>query len=410
MSRPRDVVVTGIGLVTPLGTGRGATLAAWREGRSAVAPIRAFDASGFPWTHGAEVADFEPRRHLPDRKAIKLMSRNARLAVHAAGDALAQAGAGAVGEGEGEGCGLFAACGYEVPEMDDVVGMMAGSRAEDPPDDAPAPGEGRVPLSLRRLFESGRHRMNPIDALKVLPNMAMAHVAITHGIRGVNLSVGPWGGSALAAVGEGAKALLRGSCEAALVGGTDAQVNPFDVSYLGTRGLLSPTGACRPFDGGRDGTVPGEGAAFLLLEGRARAEARGARALARLAGWGSGAAPGDGPADFGAPGGPEGYGGAAERALRRAGWDPGDVDLWVADGWGTPRGDASEVEAARALGLPASAERLFTKHRLGHCGGAAGALDAGLAVALSTGRGARILAWAGDPSGAAAAVCLEATP
>ncbi len=399
-----DIVVTGIGLVTPLGTGREASVAGWRSGVSAVGPIRAFDTSQFPWPAGAEVGDFDPRK-LPDRKAIKLMSRSARLAVAAAGDALADAGTGAVTDGAR--CGLFGAAGYEVPEMGDVVGMMAGSRVEDPGLDAPAPGSGRVPLSLHRLFTSGRDQMNPIDALKVLPNMALAHVAITYGIKGVNASLGPFGASSLSCVAEAARAILRGSCDCALAGGTDSQVNPFLLSYLGTRGLLSPTGSCRPFADDRDGTVPGEGSAFFFLESRSRAEARGARAWARFAGAASHC---DVRSDVMAWGDAEtslGYYLCGFRLLEETGWTAREVDTLAADGWGTVRGDAAEEGAIRELFSGVGPTRQATKGHLGHCGGGAGILDAGLVLTSSSKDLNRIFVWAMDPSGATTGLALE---
>lgn len=393
-------VVTGVGLITPLGLNRAETAAALEANRSAISPIQQFDSSAFPWPAAAEVRGFKPRKVLPDRKAVKLMSPPARLAVAAALDARAHAGA--VDDPGVRDGGLFIAAGYETVDLQTVLRMMAASR----PDGATPADDSWNTIDLTQLWAEGRHRMNPLSALKILPNMATAHVSIALGLQGPNSSLGPHGSSGLQAIAEAARAVADGEAPFALAGGTDAPVNVFMLSYFGVEKLLSPTGRCRPFAADADGTVPGEAAAMLWIEGRQHARERGATQLATVLGYGE--AHGDNP--YGPPRISHTYRTAGQRAIDSAGLTPQDIAVWVADGWGLPAVDTAEEQAASELfgDLP---PRRAHKALLGHSFAAAGALDAGLA-ALETSAGPRLV-WAAGMDGTVAALVLgppEGTP
>lgn len=382
-------VITAVGMVTPLGLDRDASLAGWRAGRGAVAPIERFDASAFPWSGAAEIRDFVPRKVLPDRKAIKLMSPPARLAVAAALDARRNAGDEAAEDAEAG--GLFVAAGYETIDLDSVLRMMAACRGE---------GDGH-PIDVARLWSDARYRMNPLNALKILPNMALAHVSIATGVRGANNSIGPHGAAGLQALADANRAVASGEAPFALAGGSDSPINVFMVSYFGAEGLLSRSGHCRPFEDDADGTVPGEAAAMLWIESPARAAARGATPLARLRGFGQAHRPGA----YGPPREPDAYLEAGRSALAEAGMVAGDIRRWVTDGWGVPEIDRSETAAAQRLFGDAVPTRRFGKGRYGHCFAAAGALEIALSVAEPAGGPEMI--WSAGVDGTVAAAILE---
>lgn len=386
-------MITGVGLITPLGVDRPATLDGLRDGGSAIGPIERFDAGTFPWSAAAEVRGFVPRERLPDRKAVKLMSPPARLAVaaaleareHARDDAPADAADG----------GLFVAAGYETIDLDSVLRMMAACRPE-----GAAAGDPDE-IDVVRLWEDARYRMNPLNALKILPNMALAHVSIALGLRGANSSIGPHGASGLQALADARRAVETGEAPFAVAGGTDSPVNVFMVSYFGVEGLLSTRGRCAPFSADADGTVPGEAAAMLWIEDAGRAAARGGVALARIRGYGEVHAVGP----YGPPTRPEAYLEAGRRALADGGVAAADVHRWVADGWGVPAVDRAEEEAASQLFGDRTPPRRAGKGLYGHTFAAAGALEVALSVCAPA-AGPELI-WGAGVDGTVAAMVLE---
>ena len=362
-------VVTGVGVICPLGLTRVESIAALRDGRSAVGPIQRFDASTFPWSAAAEVTGFVPRKVLPDRKAIKLMSPPARLAVAAALEAIEQSS----WNGDRREAGLYVAAGYETIDLDSVLRMMSACR----PEGATRGDDENGRIDVLRLWSEARYRMNPLNALKILPNMALAHVSIATGIQGPNSAIGPHGSSGLQALGDAALAVSTGEAPFALAGGTDSPINVFMSAYFGVEGLLSESGRCAPFADDADGTVLGEAAAFVAVEPADGAAARGAPPLAVLLATGQAHATGR----YGPPRDPDPYLRAGREALHDAGVDAADVARWVADGWGVPAVDAAEETAARELFGDAIPARRATKGVLGHCFAAAGALEVALSCA-----------------------------
>ena len=387
-------MVTGVGLITPLGLTRESTVTGMWDGRPAIRPIRRFDASTFPWPAAAEIRGFVPRKVLPDRKAIKLMSPPARLAVAAALQAVEHAGG--AGEDELRDGGLYVAAGYETVDLDSVLGMMSTCRPE-----GAEPGSADFErIDVLRLWKEARYRMNPLNALKILPNMALAHVSIATGLQGPNSAVGPHGSAGLQAVTDAAVAISTGEAPFALAGGTDSPINVFMTAYFGVQGLLSEAGRCVPFSPEADGTVLGEAAAFLWIEPLDRARQRGARPLATLLG--AGQARGTDP--YGPPNRPDPYLRAGRQALANAGIEPGEVARWTADGWGVPPVDRAELLAARELFGNRRPRRRTTKDLLGHSFAAAAAVD----VALSCCEPADgpELVWAAGTDGTVAALVL----
>jgi len=390
---PDGPVITGVGMITPLGLDREATLVRHDVGGTAIGPIERFDASDFPWSAAAEVRDFVPRKRLPDRKAVKLMSPPARLAVAAALDARTHAGD--VDPPDARDGGLFVAAGYETIDLDSVLRMMAACRPEE------ADADAADAIDVVRLWREARYRMNPLNALKILPNMALAHVSIALGLQGANSSIGPHGASGLQALSDARRAVGSGEAPFAVAGGTDSPINVFMVSYFGVEGLLSPSGRCRPFATDADGTVPGEAAAMLWIEDAHRAADRGATALARILGYGE--AHHDGA--YGPPVDSTVYREAGERALADAGLRAEDLRRWVADGWGVPPSDRAEEEAAHGLFHGRIPPRRAGKARYGHCFAAAGAVEVALSVCQPA-DGPELI-WGAGVDGSVAAVVLE---
>jgi len=370
--------ILGAGLATPLGLGRAATLAAWDGDAIAIAPHPASDA--LPSV--AQVPGFRPRKQLPDRKAVKLMSREAQLLVYAAVEACGTDVAERLGVPP-EQIGAFAAAGYEVTPLDEVVDMFDASR--DP--DAPAR------LSLPRLFAEGRHAYNPLSPLKTLPNMALFHAALSLGLRGPHLAIGSSPAAGLAALSGAVDAIGDGTCSHALVGGTDAQTELFRIHYLHEAGVDA---------------APGEGAAALLLA---------ADAPVRVAAVGLAQEPPAGPevrGDYGEGASAALRGALYRRLLDEAGLDR--VDLVHGDFWGMPTGahpgganvrDAAERSALATLPGVVDTRIVATRPRLGHLGAAHGLVDVVLAAgAIEAGRASSALVTAGGSAGDLGAVVL----
>jgi 3-oxoacyl-[acyl-carrier-protein] synthase II len=234
------------------------------------------------------------------------------------------------------------------------------------------------------FFTAAARHLNPLEPLKMLPNMAASHIAIQHGLRGENLTVCTACTSGTQAIGEALRVLRAGGADLLLAGGTDAMVNVMGLVGFGLLGVLSkrsddPSRASRPFDLNRDGFVMGEGAALLVLETLEHAERRGAAILAELCGYGATSdawritderEDGSGCAD------------AIRRALDDARMAPGDIHYINAHGTGTRMNDRTEARAIQEV-FEAHAGKLLvssTKSQIGHLVAAAGAVEAAACV------------------------------
>jgi 3-oxoacyl-[acyl-carrier-protein] synthase II len=368
------VVVTGLGVVTPIGVGLPAFTDSLRRGRSGVRRITAFDCSGFDTQIAASVpeAEFDPLAFVHPAKAVKLMNRASQFAVVAAGMARAHARLGpdaidpfrlGVSLGAG-GMGLLDGDLLESQARAVIGGLEAADR---PVFDVPA------------FAHSFRARTNPIAVLRALPTLAAAHMAIQHTARGPNGTVATACTAGTQAIGDALRLLRNGEADAMLAGGADAPINPMGVLGFGMLGTLSrrnedPARASRPFERSRDGFVLGEGAAIAVLERESFARARGAPVLAEIAGY---AASCDAYRITDERPDAAGAAAAVRGCLRDAGIDAAAVEYVNAHGTATPMNDRietavlKEVFREHAGRVPVSS----TKSTLGHLLAAAGAVE-----------------------------------
>jgi 3-oxoacyl-[acyl-carrier-protein] synthase II len=369
LSNPRDVVITGLGVVSPIGIGTKAFTASLRDGRSGVRPISLFDASGFPVRIGAEVADFDPKAYVRPRKSLKVMSREIQFGFAAADMAMTAAGL-QQGQAEPDRFGVvFGAemiyCGLD--ELEAVYRRCTTDQKFD----------------FGRWGEAMMSEMFPLWMLRNLPNMVACQIAIVHDARGPNNTINLSDVSSLLAIIEAVRVIQRDAADIMIAGGVGARVNPTSMSYRGDGDLShrneEPARASRPFDAGRDGLVHGEGAAALILESREHAQKRGAPILARVLSYASAHEP--------LAGNPvirlEPLTGSALRqvlseSLSRAGVNPNDVGHVNAHGLSTIADDRYEAQAIRAVlaDVPVTAPKSF----FGHSGAGCGAMELAASV------------------------------
>ncbi|MCB9536327.1 MAG: hypothetical protein H6704_08685 [Myxococcales bacterium] len=354
------VAITGVGLATPLGSRFDAFRDALLAGRSAVAPIRAFDATGFPVRNACEVPDFDPAARLPADLYAAVRGQDDRkteLALAAAVDALADHGAVDAGAGVVFGTGLSSVSLAELAQ-DLVPFVTADHRFDYAAFGArPTPKDAQAPA---------RHTVD-----RVLPLLA-AHAGLG-GPRHGHFSACAAG---TAAIGHALDLVRRGAAPMVLAGGGDSMVHPFGLLpfiLLGaTSPQVDPARAGRPFDQARDGFVMGEGAAFFVLEPLHAARAAGRRVYAVVRGWGCSTDAHNVTAPH-----PEGAG--AERAMRAAladaGLDPAAVDYINAHGTGTPLNDGIEAAAIRRVFGAKAPPVSSSKAQVGHAIAAAGAVE-----------------------------------
>lgn len=361
----REVVVTGIGLVTPVGVGRETAWEALVRGDSGGALITHFEADeSFPSRIACEVNGFDPSQVL-DPKEIRRYDRFVQFALVAADEAMTHAGL----EGAPDG----------VPE--EKFGVIIGSGIG---------GIATFEEQCKILLERGPGRVSPFFVPMFIPDIAPGLISIRYQARGANYTTVSACASSAHAIGEAFRSIERGDSDAVIAGGTEATITPLTMAGFGAMRAMSTRNdeaesASRPFDRTRDGFVMGEGAGCLILEAREVAEARGARILGRVAGYGLSAdayhitAP--------APGG-EGAQSAMRMALKDAEAQPQDVDYVNAHGTSTPHNDRSETAAIRSV-LGDHADDVVvgsTKSMTGHLLGAAGAVE-GIISLLACERG-----------------------
>jgi 3-oxoacyl-[acyl-carrier-protein] synthase II len=351
------VVVTGIGVISPFGVGVEPFWAGLSAGRSAVGRITRFDASDYPCQLAAEVPDFEPRAFM-DFKEARRMSRCSQFAVAAARMAVEAAGL-RIDAASSEEIGTLIACGTtSMPDVEEAAAT---------------------------LVQRGGMKISPFFIPSALPHMPSSQVAIQLGLRGYTTSVSTACAAGAQAIGEAAEVLRRGDAEVMLAGGAEAPITALSLGAFCVMRALStgfnaePARASRPFDARRDGFVPGEGAAVLVLERLSSARRRGAPVLAEVAGYGASS-----DAHHVTAPDPEGNGAARaiRRALHRARLDPQQVDYINAHATSTPAGDVAETKAIKqvfdeyAYSVPISSN----KSMIGHLTGAAGAIEAAATI------------------------------
>jgi 3-oxoacyl-[acyl-carrier-protein] synthase II len=345
----RRVVITGIGLVTPLGSGTERNWQALIAGRSGIGPITLFDCSDFPVRFAGQVNDFDPAEFI-EKKEIKKIDRFAQFGLAAA--QMAMDDSGFVIE----------------PELAHRVGVVIGVGMG---------GISTIEEYHQTFLKSGLKRVSPFLIPRLIANLAPAQIAIRFGCTGVNYTATSACASGGHAVGEAYRQVRFGYQDMIIAGGAEAAVTPMGVGGFAVMKALStrnedPQGASRPFDLGRDGFVMAEGAGIVILEELRHAQSRGARIIAEVIGFGA-----NSDAYHITTPAPEGRGAkeCMQLALADGGIDPAEVDYINAHGTSTQYNDANETEAIRrvfgerAYKLAVSSTKSMTGHLLGAAGG-----------------------------------------
>lgn len=360
-----EVVITGLGIVSPIGIGRDQFWGSLIAGRSGIDRISAFDPAGLPVSIAGEVRNFDPKDYVKPRKNLKVMSRDAQFAVASVDLACQDAR-------------------LDTTQLDpDRFGVVyAADRIRNDLSEVALPYraclvDGRFDHAL--WGTAGLEASYPLIMLKNLPNMLASHISIAKDARGPNNTVCNAEASSLLAIGEAASVIARGAADVMITGGAASRLHPIDLvrgvmAERLTRRGADPAHACRPFDLDRDGQVRGEGAAAFILESRQHAERRGAPILARLTGAGSA---------FGSPtaGHARVAGGiirAIEQALRQANLPPAALSHVNAHGLSTIEEDCREAQAlAKVLPeIPVFAPKSY----FGNLGAASGAVELAASV------------------------------
>lgn len=352
----RRVVITGIGMITPVGNDTLTTWEALCAGRSGTGYITSFDASDQLVRIAAEVHDFDPSAYL-DRKTIRRTDPVTHFAAAATQQALADAE-------------------FRVTErLADSVGVVFGTGVG---------GMHTLSEQFRVLYDQGPERISPMLVPRMMANAAAGHISLMTGARGPCIATISACATGANAIGEAAEIIRRGDAIAMLAGGAERGITPIGIAAFAATHAVSqrnddPSHASRPFDAERDGLVIGEGAAVLVLEDAEHAEARGAHIYAELAGYASTA-----DAYHIVEPAPEGAGlaRAIRRAIRKAGIDACEVHYINAHGTSTQYNDRTETEAIKHV-FGEHAYRLAvssTKSMIGHTFGAAGAIEAAVTV------------------------------
>jgi 3-oxoacyl-[acyl-carrier-protein] synthase II len=347
----RRVVVTGVGLITPLGTGVEKNWEALSVGRSGIGPLTRFDVADFPTRFAGEVTDFNATDWI-EKKEVRKMDLFIQYAMGAAEQAMQGSGL-PINEDNADSIGV-------------LIGVGIG-------------GLYTIEENHQIFLDSRLRRLTPFFIPKVISNLAPGHISIKYGARGANMTTTSACASGSHAVGEAYRMIRGGYLDAAITGGTEAPLTPLGVGGFAAMRALStrnenPQAASRPFDLNRDGFVIAEGAAVLILEERENAIARGAKILAEIVGYAT-----NSDAFHITSPSPEGQGAAKcmRRCLEDGDLNPAEVDYINAHGTSTPPGDLAETQAIkRVFGEHAARIAVSsTKSMTGHTLGAAGAIE-----------------------------------
>ncbi len=352
----RRVVVTGVGLLTPLGIGTEATWGGIRAGKTGIGRITQFDASAFSCRIAGEVKGFDPAAYI-EKKEIKKMARFIQFAIAAADCAIKSSGL------------------KVTPENAEQVGVYIGSGIG---------GFEVIEREHQTLLEHGPRRISPFFIPATIINLASGHVSIRTGAKGPNSATATACTTSAHSIGDSFRMIQHGDADAMICGGAEACITPMGIGGFAAMRALStrndePERASRPWDKDRDGFVVGEGAGILLLEEREGAQRRGARILAEMVGYGMSA---DAFHVTAPPDNGDGAFRVMRNAVRDAGIEPHDIDYINAHGTSTEVGDRAETAAIkRAFGDHAYQVAVSsTKSMTGHLLGGAGGLEAGITV------------------------------
>jgi 3-oxoacyl-[acyl-carrier-protein] synthase II len=345
----RRVVVTGMGLLCPVGIGVETSWENLIAGKSGIGPVTRFDANGYSCSIAGEVKGFEPTDYVPE-KLVKRLDPFVLLALAAAKMAAEDAGL-MIPPDRASRCGVITGCGLG--------------------------GLGSIEHFRDVLVQRGPRRVSPFFIPMAIPNMASGQISILLGAKGPNTVVCTACAAGTHAIGDAFKTIQRGAADAMICGGTESVITQLALSGFSNLKALSlrndePERASRPFDKDRDGFVIGEGAGLLLIEELNHALERGAKIRAEIVGYGL---TGDAYHMTAPPEDGEGGARCMAMALDDAGLAPGDVDYINAHGTSTPLNDVCETRAIKtvfkekAKSIPVSSTKSMTGHLLGGAGG-----------------------------------------
>ena len=350
------MVVTGVGLVTPLAIGTEASWEAIRAGKSGIGPITQFDAAAFSCRIAGEVKGFDPAAYI-EKKEIKKMGRFIQFAIAAAEFAWKDSGL------------------KVTPETEERVGVYIGSGIG---------GFEVIEREHQTLLQQGPRRISPFFIPATIINLASGYVSIRSGAKGPNSATATACTTSAHSIGDSFRLIQHGDADAMICGGTEACITPMGVGGFAAMRALStrnddPEHASRPWDRDRDGFVVGEGAGIIVLEELEFARARGAKIIAEMSGYGMSA---DAHHVTAPPDDGEGAYRVMRNSIRDAGIEPSQIDYINAHGTSTEVGDRAETMAIkRAFGEHAYKVAVSsTKSMTGHLLGGAGGLEAGITV------------------------------
>lgn len=348
----RRVVVTGLGLLSPLGLSVNETWQALLAGKSGIGPITHFDCEDYSTRFAGEVKGFAPTDYI-DKKDVKKMDRFIQLGIAAGRQALMDSGFTITKENAHR------------------IGVSIGSGIG---------GLDQIEQNHTKLMNSGPKRVSPFFVPSTITNMISGFLSIMEGIKGPNLNIVTACTTGVHNIGIGARLIQYGDADAMLVGGAEASITPLGIAgFAAARALSSrndaPQQASRPWDKDRDGFVMGEGAGVMLLEAYEGAVARGAHIYGELVGFGMS---GDAYHMTSPPEDGEGAAAAMRNALLDAGIETHQIGYVNAHGTSTPAGDVAEVAAVKAIFAERASSLLVssTKSMTGHLLGAAGSVEA----------------------------------
>ena len=369
----RRVVITGMGVIAPLGIGLEPFWENLVAGKSAVGPITFFEMGKFSVRIAAEIKNFDPKAHIKQRKSLKVMARDIQLAVACASMAMEDGGLEQPGKVNPRRIGTSLGAGLIASDINELGVAIVHSR------------DGQQQFDIRKFGKEGLEHLFPLWLLKYLPNMLACHVSIMYDLQGPNNTITTACAASSQAIGEGFRVIRRGDADMMVCGGSDSKINPLSMLRYYLLKVLStrnddPARASRPFDRDRDGMVVGEGAGIMILEELEHAKKRGAKIYAELAGFCStcdgrlaGTAGSDGSArDI-----------AMKGALEDAQIGPAEVSYICAHATGTKYNDRMEAAAIRRAFGAVQAPVTSLKSSMGQMGAGAGAVEA-VAAVMST--------------------------
>jgi len=358
----RKVVVTGMGVISPIGNSIEDLCTSLKAGKSGIGQITSFDTTGFDVTIAGEIKDFDPSLWM-DKKEARKMARFTQFAVAAAAQALTDAGLLSEPDAEGK---KTVTCKQERTGI--VIGNGIG-------------GFEIVSESHKKLFNDGPKRMLPLTVPMMIPNEAAGNISMIYGTKGPAYTQVTACAAGTDALGQALDLIRSGRCDVVISGGTEAVIIPFSIGgfqmlkALSTKRCSEPQKASRPFDADRDGFVMGEGSGILILESEEHAKTRGAKIHAEFAGYGASA-----DAFHITSPDPTGNGGASaiKSAIEDAGMKPEDIQYYNAHGTSTEINDPCETKMIKiAFGDHAYKMKISsTKSMHGHCIAGGGGIEA----------------------------------